>query len=83
MDSCNGVKRQILNVKGSFLVLVTGFQGLGAAVGPAVAASLVNNGDYSLVNEVAALSCAASILMFLYIIYRTRHMESPMATSEG
>jgi predicted MFS family arabinose efflux permease len=71
-----------IDIKGHFLVLVTGFQGLGAAVGPAVAASLINNGDYSRINLVAALSCVISIAMFLYIIYRTRHMGNSLAAGQ-
>ena len=71
-----------IDVSGHFLVLVTGFQGLGAAIGPAVAASLINNGDYSQINQIAALSCAASIVMFLYIIFRSRNMESAVVVSE-
>ncbi len=66
-----------MDVKGHFLVLVTGFQGLGAAIGPGVAASLIDKGSYVQINQVAALSCAVSILMFLFIIYRTRHLRSP------
>ena len=61
-----------IDVKGQFLVLVTGFQGLGAAIGPAAAAGLISDGDYTRINLVGALSCTASILMFLFIIYRTR-----------
>lgn len=71
-----------IDVKGHFLVLVTGFQGLGAAIGPAVAASLIDNGNYSEINHVAALSCAASIVMFLFIIFRSRHIESVVVVSE-
>jgi len=65
-----------IDVKGKYLVLVTGFQGLGAAVGPAIAASLISGGDYSKVNLMAALLCVISILMFLFIIYRTRQIGS-------
>lgn len=71
-----------IDVKGHFLVLVTGFQGLGAAIGPAIAASLIDNGDYSQINQVAALSCAASIVMFLFVIYRSRHIKSAVVVSE-
>ncbi len=71
-----------IDIKGHFLVLVTGFQGLGAAIGPAVAASLIDNGNYDQINHVAALSCVASILMFLFIIYRTRHPGFPQAVKE-
>lgn len=63
-----------MDIKGNFLVLVTGFQGLGAAIGPAIAASLIDMGDYSRINQMAALFCCISILMFFFIIYRTRHM---------
>jgi len=69
-----------IDIKGHFLVLVTGFQGLGAAIGPAVAASLIHEGDYSQINLVAGLSGVASIIMFLFIIYRTRHMDNPLAS---
>jgi fucose permease len=70
-----------IDIKGHFLVLVTGFQGLGAAIGPAIAASLISNGDYSQINQLAALSCTVSILMFFFIIYRTRHMGSPLVAT--
>lgn len=67
-----------IDIKGHFLVLVTGFQGLGAAVGPAVAASLINEGDYSQLNVMAGLLCIVSISIFFFIIYRTRHIESKL-----
>ena len=63
-------------------MLVTGFQGLGAAIGPAAAAGLISDGDYSQINLVGALSCAASILMFLFIIYRTRAVISYVPARE-
>jgi predicted MFS family arabinose efflux permease len=71
-----------IDVKGNFLVLVTGFQGLGAAVGPAIAASLIDHGDYSRINQMAALFCLVSIAMFFFIIYRTRHIGSPVVDAE-
>ena len=71
-----------IDVKGQFLVLVTGFQGLGAAIGPAAAAGLISDGDYTRINLVGALSCAASILMFLFIIYRTRTIVGYVAARE-
>jgi hypothetical protein len=64
-----------IDLKGNFLVLVTGFQGLGAAVGPGIAASLITDGDYSRINELAAVACLTSILMFFFIIHRTRNIE--------
>jgi MFS family permease len=72
-----------IDVKGNFLVLVTGFQGLGAAVGPGIAATLIEGGDYSRINQMAAVFCAVSILMFFFIIYRTRHIGSPVVEAEA
>lgn len=71
-----------IDIKGHFLVLVTGFQGLGAAIGPAVAASLIDGADYSRINQAAALSCSISIVMFFFIIYRTRHIGSPLLVAD-
>ena len=65
-----------LDTRGSYLVMITAFQGLGAAVGPSVAAALVNGSDYSGINAAAAAGNIASIAMFLFIIYRCRHAIS-------
>jgi fucose permease len=67
-----------IDIRGNFLVLVTGFQGLGAAVGPGIAASLIDNGYYGKINLMAAIFCLVSILMFFFIIHRTRHIGSPV-----
>jgi hypothetical protein len=72
-----------IDLKGNYLVLVTGFQGLGAAVGPGIAASLIDAGDYSRINLMAALFCLVSIAMFFFIIHRTRYIGSPVAEAEG
>jgi predicted MFS family arabinose efflux permease len=72
-----------IDIRGNFLVLVTGFQGLGAAVGPGIAASLIDHGDYSRINQMAGAFCFVSILMFFFIIYRTRHIGSPVVEGEG
>ncbi len=70
-----------IDLKGNYLVLVTGFQGLGSAIGPGIAASLVNNGDYTSINVMAGLFCLVSMLMFFFIIYRTRHLgRGPVGT---
>ncbi len=71
-----------IDYRGNFLVLVTGFQGLGAAAGPAAAAALVGGGNYGRINLLAAVFCLSSILMFLFIIYRTRHIASPVVSTE-
>lgn len=72
-----------IDVKGHFLVLVTGFQGLGAAIGPAVAASMISEGDYSNLNMMAGLLCIISISMFFFIIYRTRQIESALIVNNN
>lgn len=67
-----------IDIRGQYMVLVTGFQALGAAVGPGIAATLIAEGDYSRINAMAAAFCVVSILMFFYIIHRTRHLGSPV-----
>ncbi len=71
-----------IDVKGSSLVLVTGFQGLGAGVGPGVAALLIEGESYVRINQAAALACVVGIVMFLFIIQRTRHLASPLAGAD-
>ncbi len=66
-----------LDSQGRFLVLMTAAQGLGAAIGPAIAASLIGEGgDYSGVVQMAALLCLTGTLLFLFIIYRSRHVDA-------
>lgn len=67
-----------IDVSGRFLVVVTGFQGLGAAVGPGIAAALISEGDYSRINGMAAVFLTISIGLFFFIIYRTQHLGSPL-----
>lgn len=67
-----------IDAKGRALVLVTGFQGLGSAVGPGIAASLIDGGNYVPINQASALACLAGIAVFLFIIQRTRHLASPL-----
>jgi len=63
-----------LDIKGRFLVMMTAAQGLGAAIGPAVAAALIREGnDYSGIMQMAALLCFISTLLFLFIVYRSRN----------
>jgi len=63
-----------LDVRGRYLVMMTAAQGLGAAFGPAVAAALIRDGnDYSAIMHMAALLLLISTLLFLFIIYRSRH----------
>ena len=63
-----------LDANGRFLVIMTGAQGLGAAIGPSVAAALIREGnDYSGIMLMAALFCLISTLLFFFILYRSRN----------
>ena len=68
-----------LDTRGRYLVMITAFQGLGAAVGPSVAAALISNGDYSGINIAAGLGNIVSIALFVFIIYRSRQVISRAA----
>lgn len=60
-----------LDLRGRFLVMMTAAQGLGAAIGPAVAATLIGEADgYGRVIVLAAALLAASTLAFLFILRR-------------
>jgi predicted MFS family arabinose efflux permease len=61
-----------LDSKGKFIVIMTALQGLGAALGPSVAAALVSNGDYSSVNWAAAGALSLSLGIFLVLSVRNR-----------
>jgi MFS family permease len=62
-----------LDVRGRFLVMMTAAQGLGAALGPPLAAALIGAGeDYRGIVRMAALACLASTLAFLFVVYRSR-----------
>lgn len=63
-----------LDTQGHYLVMITAFQGLGAAVGPSVAAALISGSDYRGINLAAALGNVISIAMFFFIIYRSRQL---------
>ena len=64
-----------IDFQGKFLVIMTAAQGLGAALGPSIAATLISEGrDYGNINLMAASCCLVSILLFLYIIQRSRNI---------
>ena len=66
-----------LDVRGRFLVMMTAAQGLGSAIGPALAASLIGEGnDYDGVMQMAALACLVSTLLFLFIVWRSRGVDA-------
>ncbi|MBL8199742.1 MAG: MFS transporter [Chromatiales bacterium] len=68
-----------LDVRGRYLVMMTAAQGLGAAIGPAVAASLIRGDDYDGILVLAALACLVSTLVFLYIIWRSQGVDAGAA----
>jgi MFS family permease len=69
-----------LDVRGRFLVMMTAAQGLGSAIGPALAASLIGAGnDYDGVMRMAALACFVSTLLFLFIVWRSRGVDAGAA----
>lgn len=70
-----------IDMAGKFLVLMTAAQGLGAAFGPSIAAAVISNSDYSRINQMAALCCVISILMFLLVIYCSRAITAPDTTA--
>lgn len=66
-----------LDIQGRFLVTMTAAQGLGAALGPALAATLIGEGgDYSRIMPLAALLCLFSTLMFLFIVWRSAKIDA-------
>ena len=56
-----------LDSKGKFIVVMTALQGLGAALGPSIAAALIDDGGYSGINAAAALTLTASLGLFLVL----------------
>ena len=69
-----------LDIHGRYLVTMTAAQGLGSALGPALAATLIREGgDYSLIMPMAALLCLFSTLMFLFIVWRSAQMGATKA----
>ncbi len=66
-----------LDIQGRYLVTMTAAQGLGAALGPALAATLIGEGgDYSRIMPMAALLCLFSTLMFLFIVWRSAKIRA-------
>ena len=62
-----------LDINGRYLVMMTAAQGLGAAIGPSLAAGLIRNGsDFSGVIQLAVVCCLVSTIAFFFIIYRSR-----------
>jgi predicted MFS family arabinose efflux permease len=62
----------LLDVRGRYLVMMTAAQGLGSAIGPAVAGGLIRGSDYDGVVQLALAACLASTLLFLFIVWRSR-----------
>ena len=65
-----------LDTRGRFLVMMTAAQGLGAAIGPAVAAPLIGaSAGYGGILWLSAALCLSSTLAFLFIVHRSLRLE--------
>jgi len=65
-----------LDSKGKFIVVMTALQGLGAALGPSIAAALINDGDYSGINAASAVALVLSLGLFL-VLARAHKKSKP------
>ena len=65
-----------LDSKGKFIVVMTALQGLGAALGPSIAAALINDGDYSGINTASAVALVLSLGLFL-VLARAHKKSKP------
>jgi len=65
-----------LDSKGKFIVVMTALQGLGAALGPSIAAALINDGDYSGINAASAVALVLSLGLFL-VLARAHKQSKP------
>ena len=63
-----------IDIKGRFLVMMTAAQGVGAAVGPSLAAAFItSDGDYSGINMMAAVSGLLCVAIFIFVIKRSQN----------
>ena len=60
-----------LDAGGKYVVVMNAVLGVGVALGPAIAASLIRPGDYSGINLAAAIGILGSFLLFLFVIWRS------------
>ena len=61
-----------LDTSGKYVVVMNGMLGIGVAVGPSIAAALIRNGDYSGINLAAGAGVALTLVLFLFVIFRSR-----------
>lgn len=64
----------VMDHKGKYVVMMNGFLGIGAAMGPSLAASLITDEGYHGINIMAMLGISLCIGIFLFIINRTKHL---------
>ena len=64
----------VMDHKGKYVVMMNGFLGIGAAMGPSLAAAMITDDSYYGINLMAMLGIFLCIGMFLFIIHRTRHL---------
>ena len=62
-----------LDNKGKFIVIMTALQGLGAALGPSIAAALAQPSDYSALNWASAIAMVLSLGTFVLLAARGHH----------
>lgn len=73
----------VLDDRGKYVVIMNAFLGIGVAIGPSVAALLINGNNYSGINAMAALGILISIGLFLFIIQQSRHVTNLPGSRES
>ena len=64
----------VMDHKGKYVVMMNGFLGIGAAMGPSLAAAMITDEGYYGINIMAMTGIVLCIGIFLFIIRRTRHL---------
>ena len=70
-----------LDRSGKYVVVMNGVLGIGVAVGPSIAARLIQPGDYSSVNLAASAGIVLTLVLFLFVIYLSREITNRRSSS--
>lgn len=70
-----------LDQSGRYVVVMNGVLGIGASLGPSIAAALIRPGDYSGLNFAAAAGIALTLALFLFVIHRSRAVTNRRSPS--
>ena len=70
-----------LDQSGRYVVVMNGVLGIGASLGPSIAAALIRPGDYSGLNLAAAAGIALTLALFLFVIRRSRAVTNRRSPS--